>query len=224
MTLGELINLARLRLDDLRQPYLWSDAQLIEFANAAVEEVADRTRCIRDNSDIPMVADTADYTVPNVPLAIHNIWIIDDQGIIDKASFASEAEFNTLVQFGNYSSSRPRFYAIGDNIANITLHPVPNTSGTIQVEYSRMPTEDERVTSSSDIPVVPAEMHRDMVYWMLTEAYTIRDADAREKDLAEKYEAKFDRRFGPKISGKLRTAARRLGVNKSTYPVRLGGI
>lgn len=224
MTLGELIKLARTRLDDLRLPYLWSDAQLTEFANAAQEEVADRTRCIRDDVSLPLVLNTPFYTLPVAPLKIHSVQITDADGVIDKVDFASEAEFNTLIQFGNYVSERPRFYSISNDISTVILHPIPNTTGTVSIEFSRLPTDDELMVSMGDEPIVPKEMHRDMVYWMLVESYSLRDGDIREKNLADVNEAKFERRFGPKISGRLRVASRRIGVNKPVYPVRFGGI
>jgi hypothetical protein len=225
MTLGELIKLARIRLDDRVPEYLWSDAELTEFANTAVEEAADRTRCLRDTYTTPTAVGVYEYTFPFTPLWVHRAWYTNPaNGVREQVKFSSTQEFFTLTQFGNFSGTPPRFFASADTWATVRLNPIPSEVGTLLFEYSRLPSEDERMVGAGDEPIIPTEMHRDLVHWIVYEAFTLRDSDTREKNGADKAEARFDRRFGPKISGKLRMATHTIGVNESVYPVRFGGI
>jgi hypothetical protein len=225
MTLGELIKLARIRLDDRVPEYLWSDAELTEFANAAVEEVADRTRCLRDTYETPTTAGAPDYTFPFTPLWVHRAWYTNPaNGVREQVKFSSTQEFFTLTQFGNFPGPTPKFFASADTWDTVRLNPIPSEVGTLDFEYSRLPNEDERMVGMGDEPIIPAEMHRDLVHWIVFEAFSLRDADTKDANAADKAEAKFDRRFGPKVSGKMRMAAHTIGVNENVYPVRFGGI
>jgi hypothetical protein len=65
-----------------------------------------------------------------------------------------------------------------------------------------MPTTAEELVSTTltGVPVIPIEFHRDLVYWMLSEAYSVMDADQGDKKKQEFNEEKFEKRFGKKVT------------------------
>lgn len=232
MNLGELINLARIRLDDLNQPYLWSDAALTEFANTAQAEAADRARLVRVTEAITVnpTTDTTPgtYSLSEPPLFIYDVryTYIDTDGnsvVAPPISPYSHNEFSLLTMYGPATGDPPRFYKNDDIVTNITLYPTPTLPATMTVNYSRLPTEDELMVSSGDEPVIPTRYHRDLVWWMLFEAYTLRDADSNDVKRAADAEQKFEQKFGRKPSAKHNTHIRATLQGKDVYPVRFGG-
>ena len=71
MTLGEIIGVeggARSRLDDIKEPYLWSDLELITYANQAEKEACRRADLITEKTDptycrLVIVPEINDYTL-----------------------------------------------------------------------------------------------------------------------------------------------------------------
>lgn len=224
MTLGELLALARLRLDDRVAPYLWSDLELTEFANTAQDEAAERARFLRSTVPVSIVPDTSVYTLPTMPLydGILDMRFTDDFGRLSIVRHTSYADFNVLTHYGN-AVGVPYWFEYGASPAEIQLFPTPNLNGDLAVDITRLPTEDERMVGSGDEPVIPTDFHRDLVYWILFEAYSLRDGDIRESTSAGVAEKQFERRFGPKISAKHKKIARFSGVGQSMYPRRYGG-
>lgn len=224
MTLGELIALARTRLDDRVAPYLWSDLELTEFANTAQDEAAERARFLRSTISVSVVANTSVYTLPVVPLydGVLDMRFTDSLGRLNVVRHASYADFNVLTHYGD-AQGTPYFFEYGNSSVEFRLYPTPNAAGSLAIDIARLPTEDERMVSAGDEPVIPAEFHRDLVYWMLFEAYSLRDGDIRETASADRAEAQFTRKFGPKISAKHKKASRFSGVGQAMYPRRFGG-
>jgi hypothetical protein len=224
MTLGELLALARLRLDDRAAPYLWSDLELTEFANTAQDEAAERARFLRSTVPVSVVEGTAVYTLSTMPLydGILDMRFTDSLGRLSIVRHASYADFNVLTHYGD-AVGVPYWFEYGASPAEIRLYPTPNLDGDLAVDITRLPAEDERMVSSGDEPIIPTDFHRDLVYWMLFEAYSLRDGDIRESTSADKAEAQFTRKFGPKISAKHKKASRFSGVGQAMYPRRYGG-
>ena len=224
MTLGELIALARIRLDDRVAPYLWSELELTEFANTAQDEAAERARLVRSTVSNSIVEGTSLYSLPTTPLydGVLDMRFTDSLGRLTIVQHTSYADFNVITRYGD-SQGTPYYFEYGASPAQIQLYPTPNIAGTLATDIVRLPTEDERMVGSGDEPIIPTEFHRDLVYWMLFEAYSLRDGDIRETASADRAEAKFTQKFGPKISAKHKKTARFSGVGQPMYPRRFGG-
>jgi len=98
--------------------------------------------------------------------------------------------------------SRPTHFSRGIADNTIQTYPVSNIAGTLVATIARMPTTAEELVSTTltGVPVIPIEFHRDLVYWMLSEAYSVMDADQGDKKKQEFNEEKFEKRFGKKVT------------------------
>ena len=226
MNLGDLLSLARTRLRDKVTPYLWSDAELIDFANAAVEEACLRARLISTNVPLTIVAGTTIYTLPFQVLAAQNAVFIDtDSGQINNITAISERELWALQRINPSAAGRPQAYARGKDRNTIEIYPTPDLLGLgiLTVDIKRMPLEEDRMRIVNDEPAIPEEFHRDLVHWMLFEAFSVPDSDMLNVGASDKAEQRFQLRFGPRISVKAESLSRRVLVGESMYPQRFGG-
>jgi hypothetical protein len=276
MNLGELINLARLRLRDKQQPYLWDDETLTEFANSAVEEACIRARLLVSIYQLSIVAGVEAYALPTTTLLPKNARFVYPTGATIAAGAFKPGQWYTIVSAGttNFTlvgasantvgiafqatgvgagtgtaavSSVAQLGLIGDvefdQVAAITaaaigtpvaykrgaatdtihLYPTPSANGRILIDLTRVPTAAERLSLITDAPVIPAEFHRDLVYWMQAEAYTVYDTDGVNVGLAEANERKFEARFGRKITARGEAFGRKGVVGAPMYPSVFGG-
>tara|TARA_R110000868_G_scaffold60448_4_gene184617 strand:+ start:222 stop:902 length:681 start_codon:yes stop_codon:yes gene_type:complete len=226
MNLGDLVFLARTRLRDKVHPHLWSTDELVDFANAAVDEAAERSRLISTAVPLAIVSGTTIYKIPYQVLAAQNATFVDtDSGQITPVVAVSEQELWALQRIAPLATGRPQAFARGKDVNTIELYPMPDLLGVgaLTVAIKRMPTEDERMLTMQDEPAIPSDFHRDLVYWMLYEAFSIPDSDLLNVGASEKAESRFDLRFGRRLSAKAEALSRRVLVGESMYPRRFGG-
>lgn len=221
MTLGELISLARLKLDDRVAPYLWSDADLTDFANAAQTEACDRARFLMTSENIPVVTGDTSVTTTITPAHVMDLSLTTTDGQLLYPEMVSRRDFS-LGKRSVLILGAPVVMAHGNLPNELFIHPGIPKDGTLTVEFSRLPTEDEQMTSSSDEPVVPLQHQRQLVHWMLYEAFSVRDADGRDDKRASAAEQNFTKAFGPRMSAKLYTHERRTLLGGRMYPRSLG--
>jgi hypothetical protein len=76
------------------------------------------------------------------------------------------------------------------------------TLGILNLEVYRLPAKD--FISTSDIPEIPDEFHRDLIYWVLHEAYKKQDSDAFNQERSDYFLSKFTEAFGDYVSSEVR--------------------
>ena len=199
MNLTQLITLARTRLRDNLAPYLWSDSDLTEFANSAVNEACLRSRMLQSVVPVTLVIGTGTYTLPYTILKPLAGFFTSADAKITPLLPIDQEKFLTMQSLNYGGSNRPTHYTRGTG-NTVTLYPTPNLVGTATFTIARMPTEVELMEDGDSEPVIPSEFHRDLVYWMLSEAYLVDVSDTKSSKNAEANEAKFEARFGRRIT------------------------
>jgi len=222
MTLTELINLARTRLRDNLAPYLWSDSDLTEFANSAVNEACLRSRVLQSVVPITTIIGTAAYLLPYTILKPLSAYFTDATGKITPLLPIDQDKFLSLqaVNFGG--SNRPTHYTRGTG-NTIQLFPTPSMVGIATFTIARMPTALETMEDGDSSPVIPIEFHRDLIYWMLSEAYLVDVSDTKSSKNADLNEAKFEARFGRKITARGEAQGRKSIVGSDMQPMSFVG-
>jgi hypothetical protein len=124
-----------------------------------------------------------------------------------------------------YAPTRPQFYMRGATDNSITLYPQPNLVGAVVMTISRMPAaaEDLVYTVTTGVPVIPSEFHRDLIYWVLSEAYMVDNVDSYNPKASADNEAKFEARFGRKATARGEAMGRRNIVGSDIRPQTFGG-
>ena len=117
------------------------------------------------------------------------------------------------VNFGG--TNRPSHFCRGFSANAINIFPVPNVAGTATFTLARMPTDDEAMTGGADEPVIPVEFHRDLVFWMLAEAYLVDVSDTKSTKNSDGNLAKFEARFGRKSSAKAEMQGRKAVIGSA---------
>lgn len=135
----------------------------------------------------------------------------------------SEDELNYFQATTPTAVGTPIAFKRGESANHIQLYPIPNIDGHLVLDVYRNPTVAEYMVDVTDEPVIPVEFHRDLVYWMLAEAYQIDDSDQKNAEKVIINEKKFEERFGRKITARGEQMGRKGVIGKDMYPAPFGG-
>ena len=147
--------------------------------------------------------------------------------VLGRESWLTPASQREILEANAFSVTpgRPTHFARGLAANTIRFHPIPSLAGTIVATIARTPTTAEElvVATLTGIPVIPVEFHRDLVYWMLAEAYLVRDADQGDASRQKTNEDKFEERFGKKITARAEMQGRKNVVGTDMRAQPFGG-
>jgi hypothetical protein len=198
MTLGDLMTLFRNEVDDLAQPYLWSDEEVIEFANDAELEAARRARLLVDSST-PAIAQLA--VTAGQPLLALDPRVM----FVRRARFAGSLPLRRMSMqdmegydpyWQDAAAGTPRAFVPDYETGKLLLWPPPAANGTLLLTAVRAPLVE--LAEDEDRPEIAPRYHRSLRFWMMARAYGKQDSQANDpkKELASL--ALFEQEFGRK--------------------------
>jgi hypothetical protein len=230
VNLRDLIALARTRLADTVPPYLWSDFQLTEFANTAILEALERSRLKYDRTPSEVTTIQAISGQRSYPLdaSIQSIRRVRVQiAGIPEYDIPNRGIQDLIVRVGvGWPLQEGDPYSFWVDQEGLNLYPVPNHAGVVlQLEVHRRALPAEGLSLSSDVPdIIPVQYQRDLVYWIVREAYMVHDSDLEDQKRAMANELYFERRFGYRPSAKAERFAATAPLGAPIYNQRFGGI
>lgn len=200
MQLSDLITLFRNEVDDTVVPYLWSDAEVIEFANDAQLEAARRARLLLDSStvavcQIAVVANTALYALDPRVIFVRRARLVGSHPLARKNVQDMD---NEQAGWEDATAATPLAFVTDFETGKLKLYPPPNASSTLALTVVRTPLAD--MTNEDDTPEIHARFHRSLRFWMMYRAYSKKDADANDPKKAIESMTLFEQEFGKKSS------------------------
>jgi len=240
MLLTELISVLRNQyLDDVAEPYLWSDAELIRYIAQAQNEACERAHLLVDQStpaicQIPVQVGVTGYLLSDKVLLVKGaaFGTSADQSYALTQTTRSRLD-QTHPGWRNHTGN-PRYYICEDN-GEITIIPASlgttgtngttstsGTSGTAFLQVARYPLNDLSLASTAGTgtaglgvtyPEIPAQYHLKMLSWAVRLAFLKNDSETFNLAKAEKYEAIFDRDFGRPLSARTKQFLRSNNLN-----------
>ena len=217
MTLKELRDSLRTRIHDKVEPYLWSDEDLDRFINTAVDEACFRARLLATEYNVPIVASTRTYAIPYTVQRIYDIGVLDYNSNNSVVHLIGQDEMTDVIYREQTRTGAPTHMAHGIAANTVDVHPLPDDSGTLTITIRRMPTDMEVMSCDGDEPAIPAEFHRNLLYWAEYEAYSVQDVDSKSDQRAQLAEARFERAFGRRATARGEQAGKRSPVNSNMY-------
>ena len=231
MLLTGLIQILRRQyLDDVAEPYLWDDDELVSDISQAQNEVCERANLIIDEST-PSICQ-----IP-IQVGIIGYSLSDKVLLVRRCSFGTSADHAYPLEQQTRSRldqthpgwgkrpGQPMAYICEDN-GEITIVPpaigtygtsgalsTSGTAGTAFLQVSRYPINDLALKSTAGsgtagygitYPEVPNQYHVKMLSWAAHLAFLKNDSETFNLAKAEKYEKDFERDFGKPISAKVK--------------------
>ncbi len=196
MDFSQIENSARITLDDNSVgDKLWSQAEILEYAQDAENEVCERAELLVDNTSA-LTSITVNTSTGTYGLAVTIVDIKSARMSGGTYPLMRTSESVLDMSFANWRSQIgiPRSYAKTPT-NNIVIHPIPDTADTILMTVSRLPNVPMTVNGS---PEVDARYHEGLILWILHRAYMKNDSETLNVDKAKDYKKKFEEYFGLK--------------------------
>jgi hypothetical protein len=205
MNLGELRALARVKLDDRVEPYLWDDEFLDGAINRAQDEAILRMGGIGDDytshaTQGVVFAGSAVFALSPGVLRVDQVRTNDK--LLQATTPSYLANINPLWET---KTGVPTHFMMGDS--SIKLYPIPEIDTPISLSVRRGALTP--LVVDTQIPEVPYPLHHSLLHWVLFEAYSIPDADISNPTAAEMHNKTFDGVFGPRQGAKFLQAWQR---------------
>lgn len=216
MDLKAIIAAARVKLDDVEKPYLWSDDELAQYAADAEQEAAIRGLLLSDAEtadicEIVTEAGVAEYDLHALILHIDRAKI-DGQTTPLRPITREELDLRS-PNWEAETGDPARFI---DDVGTLTLYPKPAAAGMLRLRVKRLPVKPMALSEKTRGPEIHAQHHARLLDWVARCAYLKPDADAFSADKAATHEARFEQSFGalPDANVRRKQRARRKSVVK----------
>lgn len=200
MTLRELIDIFRREVDDDVEPYLWTEEELIEYANDAEAEACRRARLLIDASteaicQIAVVADTASYALDPRVIFVRRAKLA---GSALPLARASVRDMDDAAPGWDTHTGTVRAYLSDVDTGRLRLYRTPTVDGVLHLIVVRLPLTE--MVSLDDSPEIHVRYQRSLRHWMHYRAYSKKDAETKDDKLAAEGMALFEQEFGKKSS------------------------
>ena len=212
MRLAELIFDFRLRADDRRAPYLWSDDDVKQYFSQAESEAAQRAGLLSGSDEISLSTGDVTASLPPDVFEIRYAEITLGESSYRELVPTSRQVLDAESPGWRHSTGQPHKYIHDDG--SIRLDSTVDAPCTLYIEYLRTPSAT--LSSDDDEPEIAAQHHVHLVHWALFCAYSKPDADGANKDKAIQAEAEFTKYFGARKTADLRKRQNRNRPHRNT--------
>jgi len=199
-TITELVSTARRDVldNDTIAPYRWSDAQLIQWANEAIQEACARASLINSVTTVAVVAGTAAYAISSTAREILYAKL-DLQYYPLKQTTDAELMIKRGRNWRVRNATPSHYIRTGHSI---TLYPNPIVDDTMMIQSVDNFVIGTVITDLSDL--IDERYHVDLMHWIAHKAFISdrRDSDLFDLERSKEHKDLFEAAFGFKHSAK----------------------
>ena len=149
---------------------LWSNFQLIQYLNQAVNEFASKTYCLKDytNFNLEVEADNQFIDLDNRILKVEHAELVSTNRVLKVITLE---EF--VTKYGPTWTTRigtPQVLISDIEYDKLVLWPIPESDDTIKLTVRRIPLED--LDQMDDTPEIPSQYHYGLLHYMKFQAFS----------------------------------------------------
>ncbi len=196
MDFSQIENSARITLDDNSVgDKLWSQAEILEYAQDAENEACERVDLIVDNTSA-LTSIAVNTSTGTYGLAVTVVDVKSARMSLGTEPLMPTSESVLDMSFPSWrtTTGTPRSYAKTPT-NNIVIYPIPEVADNVLMTVSRFPNVPMTLLGS---PEIDARYHEGLILWILYRAYLKNDSETLNVNKAEDYKKKFEEYFGPK--------------------------
>lgn len=201
MNLRQLIDQFRDDTRDQQPDYMWTDDEIIGYANKAVDEACRRARLIVDSSS---TASSAYLGIGESEIELHESVIfvrrLRISGVRSLNPCVSREMDERVPGWEDSAASTPIVFVPDWETNKLKLWPPTATAIDIKMTVIRTPLTE--MLDDEDEPEISGRYHRALLDWMKFLAYSKQDSDTMDAAKALKFEERFAGEFGLPQSAK----------------------
>ena len=210
MTLDDLIRRFRVRANDMAQPHLFADQDVIDWLNDAEEQACVRGRLLREDAlpemcRIVLEAGKSTYKLHQKLYEISHLRVLPQNGGRSRHLLIKTREWLDAEMPDWRDSNRPAMFAIQDDISLRVVGQVDD-GDVLALECYRLPLKPMEADNSK--PEIHIAHHDHLIDWALHRAFSVPDAETFDPNRAALAEQAFTRYFGPLPDSDMRRITR----------------
>jgi hypothetical protein len=181
--------------DDSTTDKLWSQVEILEYAQDAENEACERADLIIDDTssltNITVDTSTGTFGIASTIISVRSAMMsLGSEPLME----TSEEVLDKSVSGWRTASGTPRSYVMTPT-NKLILYPMPSVADTVNMTVSRFPNTPMTVDGS---PEVDARYHAGLIEWILHRAYMKNDSETLNVGKAKDHKKKFEEFFGLK--------------------------
>lgn len=212
MNLTDLIRRFRALSNDRAQPFFWSNADLVDWLNDAIEQACIRGRLLREDAladvtRIELVPLTHTYALHESLYEIIDLRVVPGAGGCTRPLRLVSREWLDAERPGWRDEQRPACWAIQDDISLRVVGTI-EAGDVLALEGYRLPLELLKVDAMDGEPEIHRAHHEHLIQWALHKAFSIPDSEFFDPQRSALSERAFTAYFGPMPDSNLRRITR----------------
>ncbi|KJU83827.1 hypothetical protein MBAV_003987 [Candidatus Magnetobacterium bavaricum] len=189
MTVKDILQRTRQLLTDNIPPYLWSDAELVDYLNDAINELLIQTRLLIDSAtpDICRIDVSANVNAYALDKRVIALKRVVSQGTGTLLVRVTQPYMDALNANWEQTTGSPRNYLLDATSGYLTLYPTPDKSDTLRLTVYRLPINELTPTAQDLEPEVNYRYHPRLIAGILCRAYEKTDTETFNPTGGQKY-------------------------------------
>jgi len=193
-------------LDDNPQGNLWDDAFMFRAFTEAERQVCNRQNILFDDSTdeytkLVLVDGQSTYALSPKVTKLEAV-IFDNTLVAHKSKHEIERLNPKWRSLSGMTGKAIEYVIRGSTIRFIPSPNIDDAGLAVNLEVYRLP--DVALDGLASEPEIPEEFHRDLIYWVLHEAYKKQDSDMFNQERSDYFLGRFTEVFGEYISAEVR--------------------
>jgi len=183
--------------------FLWPDKALFRYITEAQRQACNRTDFLyKESFSITLVQGSPSYKINGKITFIEKVTMDGTTDVTHMSKAQFQNDFPTW-RTDEGMEGQPLKYVMRGHV--LRIYPIPDAvdaGKVLSIDAFHIPLED--ITSTGDELEIPDEYHRDLIWWVLYEAYSKQDADGYDRDKGLMYLKQFNQAFGEYIPSEVR--------------------
>ena len=198
MSLVDLITDVRRQIDDLTEPYLWSDDEITDYLDEAEDALCEDALCLPDQEELGYGTGTGWLALPQYIVQIRAVFDADGRQV----QLCNRAPWEELVDYdGDYgmrvanrdwlltTDNRVRALVTDLRTDLVRLYPIPTVAGTLTLDVFRRPKAG--LLQRGTLELTDRKQQRLVVTKACALAYGKHDAEAYNPQMAQALDAEY---------------------------------
>jgi hypothetical protein len=212
--LDTLIAQYRARMEDTVEPYLWSDAEILEYFEEAQDEFTQEVDVLNDEISIAYLMDDVWLAIPNYVTRIRDVETSEHKDV----KLYNHEEWSEKIKTDDYGITTlatdwkaktgpyPEALITDTDAGRARMYPIPTADGTLTLSVFRRPIEP--LEDTEELEVTDRQHQRCLLLKARSLGYLKHDAEAFNEQLSQLYEQKFMAQM-EEINSRVRRSRRR---------------
>lgn len=203
--------------------FLWPDAALYRYITEAQRQACNRTDFLFSDSDfsVTLVAGSPTYQLNKKITFIEQVTFDGTTNVTHKSKAQFQTDNPTWRTDSGISDLPPEYTMRGHKLR---IYPIPDAGDAgkiLSIDAYHLPLDV--IASDSDDLSIPDEYHRDLIWWVLYEAYSKQDAEGYDRDKGLMYLKQFNLAFGEYIPSEVRLNQLQEDASATIRPIAYNG-